>query len=60
MKFEALVAGWCNWLGITDTTAISVATGVFAGGVLLAIAYAAVTIAFVIVAGIWAAFFKDA
>ena len=60
MKFEAWVAGWCNWLGITDTTAISVATGVFAGGVLLAIAYAAVTIAFVIVAAIWTAFFKEA
>ena len=45
---ESLVNWWCHLIGITDTMAIQVATGVMGGGLALLIALILWTIAMVL------------
>jgi hypothetical protein len=47
-KMESFVNWWCHLIGITDTMAIQVATGVVGGGLALLIALILWTIAMVL------------
>ena len=38
---EKMVDWWCNLVGISDPTAIQIATGVFGGGLALAVIFVA-------------------
>ena len=47
---QAIIARWCDLIGVTNEASIQVATGVVSGGAALFVAYAA----FVIVVQSWA------
>lgn len=34
-RLQGFITGWCNLIGITDVTAIAIATGIVGGGLLL-------------------------